>query len=180
MPLTEQEKADRKRERMIEKAHEVGVGTYMGKVAVVFQKMIRAEYGARPAGLTPAVVKGKLTEVFREVGQVVCCTCGKVTPWMHGAKMHTGHFVAGRTASILFEEDNVSPQCYECNKWRSGAADDYKTWMRHVRGQETIERLNKLRWEVRQFTHESLVDMKLEFQARLTAAEEKMKGNMQC
>jgi hypothetical protein len=176
MALTLEEKADNKRQRKIEKAREYSLGTYVAKfVAPVFQKMIRAEAGSQPAGGTPAIVAGGFEYVLRGVGQCVCVTCGKIAPWTsHQGAMQTGHFLPGRMFSILFEEDNVAPQCVSCNKYRGGAIEDYRLWMAEVRGVEVIERLTRLKATLRQFTREELVDMGLEYAARLKAATDHM------
>ena len=179
MTLTPEDKAKRARQRKIQKAKEYSLGTYSRKfVAPVFQRMIRAEAGALPEGFTPAIVKGHLRDVLRCVGQCACVTCGRVLLWFNrsasSGSMDTGHFLASRCASILYEEDNVSPQCVRCNQHEHGAQDRYRLWMVAVRGEETIERLERLKNTPRQFTRDELVDMRIGFEARLKAAEERM------
>lgn len=178
MKLTPEEKTARARQRMIEKAREYTLGTYCAKfVASVFQKMIRAEAGARPDGITRAVVDGVVCGIARFVGECVCVTCGKVRPWTTtGGDMQTGHFLGSRRNSILFEESGVAPQCSKCNGYRDGAPQEYRQWMLSVRGKETVERLEALKHTVRQFTREELVDMRIKYTARLKAAIEKMGG----
>ena len=176
MTLTGEEKLERKRQRMIKATEKYSVGTYARKVAQVFQQMVRAEAAALPDGLTPAVVDGAMTNVFRRVGQCVCVTCGKVLPWKNPVNrysgMHTGHFLASRRNSILFAPDNVAPQCSSCNYFKSGSGQEYRLWMLSARGARVVEDLEHLKEESRQFSKDELVDMKLEFQARLKKAEE--------
>ena len=176
--LTDQEKQARRRERMLEKAREYTYGTYSRKfVAPLFQKMIRAEFGAKASGETPAVVDGQLHMVTRRRGECVCVTCGKVLAWDSGIKgMHTGHFLASRRNAILFEETNVAPQCSHCNYYGSGAQQRFRIWMLACRGEEIVERLQQLKNTVVKFDREQLVDMRIEYQARLRAAEERMRG----
>ena len=173
--------AERRRKRMIEKAREYQVGTYSRKfVAPVFQQMIRAESAAKPPGETMAIVDGELTLVARLVGQCVCVTCGKVHPWKGGLNryggMHTGHFLASRRNSILFEEDNVAPQCSSCNYIRAGEQYLFRKWMVETRGLSAIERLEDLKATVVVFSREELVDMRIGFNERLKAAKEAMLG----
>jgi hypothetical protein len=174
--LTAEEKAENARQRKIEVAYGMSTKTYSTKfVAPVFQKMIRAEAGAQPSESVPAIVNGDFGYVFRLVGYCVCVTCGKVSPWTsHEGQMQTGHFLPGRLFSILFEEDNVAPQCVHCNKYRGGAIEDYRLWMEEVRGVDTIERLTRLKATTRQFTREELVDMRSVYEARLNVAENRM------
>ena len=178
MPLTDEEKSLRKRQRMIEKAKGMQQSTYSSKnVAPIFQKMIRAEFAAEPTGWTPAVVNGVIDQVFRTRGQCVCITCGKVLPWTtHRGDMQTGHFIPGRTFSVLYDEDNVAPQCSHCNRFLSGDTMNFRIWIEETRGEITVDRLQSQRGKTRKYTHEELVDMRIVFQKRLDYAIEKMKG----
>ena len=178
MALTEDEKADRARQRMIDKARELIPNTYLRKtVSPIFQRMIRAEFAAIRKPFAQAIVKGQLRDVRRDVGQCVCVTCGKVTEWDAGIKhMHTGHFIASRRNSILLEEDNVAPQCSSCNYYQSGVQHHFRLWMEAMRGPEVIERLEKLKTQSVKFTHEQLVDLRIQYQARLKAAQATMKN----
>lgn len=176
MPLTPEEKAERARERMLQKAKEYSTGTYIRRnVAPVFQKMIRAEFGADPRQYVTAVVDGTIQQVQREVGQCACVTCGRVVRW-NGRDIQTGHFLASRCNSILFEETNVAPQCSHCNGYRGGMPQEYRLWMRMTRGPEAIERLERLKTESRSFMREELVDLRISYAARLAAAEERMRN----
>lgn len=146
-------------------------------VAPVFQRMIRAEAGAQPAGYTTCVESGEIFGKYRYVGQCVCVTCGKVDSWDSGIKgIHTGHFLGSRCASILLEEANVAPQCSSCNFYRSGSPSEFRMWMEETRGIETIERLQKLKATSVSFTRDDLVDKRIAFSKRLKAAELTMKG----
>lgn len=174
--LTPEEKHERARQGMIETAKQYQIGTYMHRfVSKIFQRMIRAEAASLPDGTTLAIVKGELSTVLRRVGQCVCVTCGKVGPWSGGlGGMHTGHFLGSRRFSIVLEEDNVAPQCSRCNRFEGGAQRDFVSWMAAARGSATIERLKRLKATTRTFDREELVDLRLEFQSRLKAAEERM------
>ena len=177
MPLTSSEKAKRARNRMLDKAREMSTGTYITKfVAVDFQRMIRAEAAAEPDGYTLAVVEGHVQHVLRRRGECICITCGQRQYWNSGlGGMHTGHFLPSRRNSILFEEGNVAPQCSKCNRYRSGAPQEFRQWMLAVRGELVVERLEQLKRTVVQFSREELVDKRIEFAARLRAAVERMK-----
>jgi hypothetical protein len=161
---------------MLEKARQYQIGTYINKfVAKEFQQMIRAEAGAKPDGHVFAVVNGAIATVFRQRGQCVCITCGTTRPWSGGlGGMHTGHFLGSRRFSILFEEENVAPQCSACNRYRSGMPQEFRLWMEFVRGRETVERLEKLKTTSRTFSRDELVDMRLEFRRRLREADAEM------
>lgn len=172
MAMSQQEKDRRARERLLEKAREYTTGTYRNKfVAPVFQRMIRAEAGAEPAGKALAIKNGILTPIDRKLGEVVCVTSGEVGPWAGGiGGMHTGHFLASRTNAIIFDEDNVAPQSSHDNRYQSGAPQRFRKWMLEVRGEETVRRLERLKRETVSFTREELVDKRIEYTARLKTA----------
>lgn len=176
MALSKEEKAKRKRDRMIEFAKTLQLGTFAAKVARIFQKMIRAEAGAKHEVKFPAVVDGEVKYIKRELGYCVCITCGKVEPWNAGIeRLHTGHFLASRRQSILFDEDNVAPQCAGCNYHNSGSPQEYRRWMIDQRGIEAVERLERLKTQSVTYSREELVDMRIDFSDRLKVAEESMK-----
>jgi hypothetical protein len=177
MTLTDDEKLARKRQRMLEKAREYTTGTYCRKyVAPLFQRMIRAEWAAAPTTLI-AIWCTEPLSIPRRVGECVCVTCGKRGPWSSGlGGFHCGHFLASRRNAILLEESNVAPQCSSCNRYRSGAPQEFRRWMEIVHGEEEIARLEQLKTQVRSFSREELVDLRLEYQRRLAEAELKMQG----
>ena len=176
--ISPEAKAANERQRLIETAKQYSANTYCRKfVAPLFQRMIRCEDGANAGPIRLAVVEGELKDVHRRVGQCVCITCGKALAWDSGIKgMHTGHFAASRRNSILLLEENCAPQCQACNYYRSGMPAEFRTWMLAVRGAEAIERIEALKRTSVSWTHSDLVDMRIEFNRRLKAAELQMKG----
>ncbi len=181
-PLDSKRKYCNDRCEQIHLCMSTGTTKYKTKfVAPLFQKMIRAEYGALPAGYSMACVKGTITGIWRMVGHCVCVTCGRLCPWESGggeSQLHCGHFLAGR-GSILFEEDCVSTQCASCNRHHSGRPQEFRQWMLAVRGVEIVERLEQLKRQPKSFTRDELVDMRVSYKARLGAAIAKMK-NVKC
>jgi len=160
---------------MIQKAKEFTTRTYISRfVARSFQRMIRAEYAACETPCAAAMVKGSLEYIPREYGECVCVTCGSVKRWNHKG-MHTGHFLASRRNSILFEEANVAPQCAYCNQFLHGYPESYRMWMLAIHPEGTIERLEQLKTTSVSFTREELVDMRIRYDVRLKAAEQLMK-----
>lgn len=145
-------------------------------VSPLFQRMIRAEYAAQPTGWVPAVNQnGEIQQVHRYRGYCVCVTCGKTDRWNGGlAAIHTGHFLAGRSASIVLDEDNVAPQCSHCNRYCHGRASEFRVWMQHVRGLKTIERLQQQKRKSVTFSREELVSKWLEFDDRLKKAVQRL------
>ncbi len=80
-----------------------------------------------------------------------CVTCGafkKIT------ELHASHFIPSRRNSILFLEENCHPGCYVCNIMRHGALEDYYPFMLARYGQETIDRIKRLKNEIFKPTRE--------------------------
>lgn len=74
----------------------------------------------------------------------VCVTCGCRYPITGRGAIQAGHFVAGRTNSILFDERNCHPQCYICNVVKKGNMVKYYKFMLKKYGQKVIDELDRL------------------------------------
>ena len=66
----------------------------------------------------------------------VCVTCPRKYAF---GKLQAGHFLGGRTNSILLDEDLVHGQCYGCNVGKSGQYVEYFVWMEKQYGRDTID-----------------------------------------
>lgn len=72
----------------------------------------------------------------------ICVTCPRVYEFK---KLQAGHFVAGRTNSILFDERGVNAQCYACNIREHGNTTAYWLWMEENWGRDVIDELMALK-----------------------------------
>ena len=79
-------------------------------------------------------------------GLVTCITCRRRYPVK---KIQAGHWIPGRTNSILFEEDAIHPQCYGCNVGKAGNPIEYWLWMEQHVGRERMDTLID-RWRKQQ------------------------------
>lgn len=66
----------------------------------------------------------------------ICVTCSREYPFK---SLQAGHFLGGRTNSILLDEDLVHAQCYGCNVGKSGQYVEYFIWMEETYGRDTID-----------------------------------------
>lgn len=176
--------AKTRRAKWLEKAAEFMPTTYLRQfVRPTFQLMTRAEFAAQPDGDASAVVGGNIEPVYRRVGECVCVTCGKCSLWYSSkssrlAGMHCGHFIGSggklkaQRNSLALEEDNVAPQCGQCNGFGNGMPAEFTAWMLHARGQDVIDRLMALKIAERKFTIIELVDLRLWFDDRLKVAKD--------
>ena len=170
MPLTPAELAANRRERMLHTALKYQTSTYLSRfVAPAFQRVVRFEASILDNGYAVCVRNGEIVEEFRRSGECVCITCGVVHPWTSPGLtgMHTGHFLPSRRNSIVLEPANVAPQCSRCNRYESGKPVEFRRWMESERPND-IERLMKLKQEIRKFGKEELVDLLIGYRARLT------------
>lgn len=71
-----------------------------------------------------------------------CVTCQRVYPLK---SLQAGHFVAGRTNAILFDDRGVNSQCYRCNVGEHGNTTAYWVWMEEHYGREVIDELLALK-----------------------------------
>ncbi len=72
----------------------------------------------------------------------MCVTCKKYLPFK---KLQAGHFIAGRTNAVLFDEEAVYSQCYSCNVGRGGAYVEYFVFMEEEVGRAKIDELRQKR-----------------------------------
>jgi len=86
-------------------------------------------------------------------GYAQCITCGVWKPWQ---LQQGGHFIPGRHNSVIFDERNISVQCYACNVMMHGNPIKYFRFMQQTYGDEVIEELERLDREMKQFTSTEL------------------------
>jgi hypothetical protein len=92
--------------------------------------------------------KAKCWKLFSEIvrakgcknGYGNCVTCGVRK---HFSELQAGHFIPGRHNSVLFEWDNVHPQCMKCNVFLHGNLLAYRDYMVKMYGEKTIEALRE-------------------------------------
>lgn len=89
-------------------------------------------------------------------GNCKCVTCDTVKHWK---EMQAGHFIDGRTNSILFDERGVFPQCYRCNCMLSGNKVEYFRFMQNYYGDEVIDELRALRLQAKKYSVSELEEI---------------------
>lgn len=78
-----------------------------------------------------------------------CVTCGKVK---HIKELQAGHYVDGRSNSVLFVEEIVNAQCYSCNCMKNGNKDSYNLFMLKKYSKKKIESFIGLKYEQKKYT----------------------------
>lgn len=126
-----------------EKSKQFGKGTYRGKVAVYFQKMIRLR-DAVHQGDVAYVSHGKVFTKHKNRGELVCVTCGKTGQWDSG-EWDAGHFLSRSNHATIFVEINCHAQCKSCNGKYGGSRDaEYQVFMEAVYGHDVVYALKCL------------------------------------
>ena len=59
----------------------------------------------------------------------LCCSCGKAYPAFGVGCGQAGHFIPGRSHSLLFREKGVHFQCFNCNQTLKGNWVEYEKFM---------------------------------------------------
>ncbi len=72
---------------------------------------------------------------------VQCCTCKKVYPAFGKGCVQAGHYVPGRSHAVLFEENGVHSQCYNCNVTLKGNSIPYRRFMLEWYGEDETVRI---------------------------------------
>ncbi len=70
---------------------------------------------------------------------LVCCSCDKEYPAFGKGCAQAGHFVPGRSHSLLFREKGVHGQCYNCNHTLKGNWPAYEQYMLKRYGQVQVD-----------------------------------------
>jgi hypothetical protein len=103
-----------------------------------------------------------------ENGYVECVTCGEVIP-MNEAQ--AGHFIGGRTNSVLFDERLVHVQCRMCNIWLEGNYVAYTLYMLKKHTVEEIEAFQALKHQTVKYTIGDLLEMEENLKSKLKTYE---------
>lgn len=82
-------------------------------------------------------------------GLNICYTCGKIFPVK---ELQAGHFIEGRTNSVLFEEDIVECQCQKCNIWDKGNLTVFTFKKIKELGEDRINELIQLKHQTKKYT----------------------------
>lgn len=90
-----------------------------------------------------------------------CITCEREYPL---TKLQAGHFIDGRSASILFDEEIVNAQCYGCNVMKAGNKDSYTPIMIEKYGLKKVEEFWRKKHIVHQWQRDELIEIKKKYE----------------
>jgi len=81
-----------------------------------------------------------------------CCTCGKIYPAFGVGCVQAGHFIPGRGHNLLFREQGVHGQCYNCNITLKGNWVEYERFMVGKYGRDITEEEKKAKYAKVKYT----------------------------
>lgn len=110
-----------------------------------------------------------------EGGTVQCVTCKGLFHWK---ETHAGHFVPGRTNSVLLVEELVHVQCPICNIWRGGNYHAYTLFMLDTYGRAKVDEFLALRHQVKKMTRADWEAKIEEYKQKLEELENEYKAQL--
>jgi hypothetical protein len=70
-----------------------------------------------------------------------CITCGRIFSFN---ELQAGHFISGRTNSVLFSERGVNAQCKSCNRFHYGRPLEYQDAMIKMYGEDEVLKMRQM------------------------------------
>jgi len=99
-----------------------------------------------------------------EGGTVECFTCRALSYWK---EVDCGHFVPGRSGSVLLDERICRPQCKRCNIFLRGNYHAYTLRMIDEVGREKVEEYLALKNQVKKWSRSDLEMFIKEYKAKV-------------
>jgi hypothetical protein len=98
-----------------------------------------------------------------------CISCSRKT----GAKMNAGHYLSvGSHPELRFETgsetsiSNIYPQCEHCNRWKSGAQQQFRAALVERYGEGAVDKLEQQRPALR-LDLDQLKSLKIEYKEKI-------------
>ncbi len=93
-----------------------------------------------------------------------CCTCGSLKPYKD---LDAGHYISGRSNSILFVDEGINIQCISCNRFNEGRKDEYERYMQNKYGSEVCEKLKNMKWIKKSLSLLELLALEQDYKEKL-------------
>ena len=94
---------------------------------------------------------------------IQCVSCGKSGSWK---EMQGGHFVPRGSAGTKLLEENIHPQCRQCNGPRGGNLIGYTVYMLDMYGPEFIKELERMKRAGKKWSRPDLIEQIAELRER--------------
>lgn len=156
MKLSNEQKRENKRQRMLDRYRSMSITKVRNEVAKTFQKLVRMQAADKN-------------------GVVACVTCGRKHKWNSGL-IDAGHFYSRRHLGTLLHPRNVAPQCVHCNKYKDGELIEYTFWMQRNYTQEELDELKRLKKAGCKRTKWELCDLRMEYMDKIAIEKRRLNG----
>ena len=112
--------------------------------------------------LSVKTLKHRLDEIWSQyirldeadqTGYCRCCSCGQAYPWK---EMDCGHFVSRNHTLGRYKRENCHAQCRKCNRFREGNKAGYAVYLQKLYGNQILDELNQLQYQLKKFTTDEL------------------------
>jgi hypothetical protein len=120
------------------------------------------------------LVRVKAAVAANQNGFITCVTCGK---YDHFNNMQGGHFIERGKASVKIVEEQVNPQCNQCNAWNMKKASyvlEYRNFMAAMYGEQFVQGLIAQSKQTKKYTRSEVEAIHNDYKARLDALEREL------
>jgi len=98
-----------------------------------------------------------------------CITCSQTKSF---SELQAGHFIAGRSNAVLFDEKGVFAQCYRCNVGLHGNVLEYRRKIIEMYGPGSDELMEQESKKLKKFTVDELEDLIKSLKEKILTLEE--------
>ena len=112
----------------------------------------------------------RLRDALATIGnrrQCKCITCDDVRNIYGVGCMQAGHFIPGRNNAVLFNEEQVSGQCYVCNKIKNGNWVKYERVMVKRYGRAKVEKMKIDAEKTVKMTTQDMIDIQAKYKKKI-------------
>ena len=112
----------------------------------------------------------RLRDSLKTVGnreQCMCVSCGSPYPSFGKGCLQAGHFIPGRRNGVLFHEEVVHGQCYNCNMNLKGNWVPYEKKMIEMYGRKKVDEFKKLAEVTVKYTITELQEIEAKYKLKV-------------
>jgi hypothetical protein len=117
------------------------------------------------------LVRVKAAVAANNNGYIKCVTCSKVD---HFNNLQGGHFIERGKVSVKLVEEQIWPQCGQCNKWNMKKASyilAYRSFLADTYGEQWVKDLELQSKQTKKYTRSEVETIHNDYKARLDALE---------
>ena len=92
-----------------------------------------------------------------------CVTCNSQDHWKN---LQGGHFIPRTRTKHMLLEENIHPQCNQCNGFEHGNSIDYQFFMEDTYGRDFVKELNDTKFGGCDLRRPELEDLLFDYRAR--------------